>query len=55
MNIDVMKRQFLEYTEIERGRSVKTIQNYDHYLTRFFAQAGISDTERYYRRKNTGV
>ena len=44
MNIDSMKRQFLEYTEIERGRAVKTIENYDHYLTRFFAHSGITDT-----------
>jgi site-specific recombinase XerD len=37
-----LKRQFLEYTEIERGRAVKTIQNYDHYLSRFFEQMQIS-------------
>ena len=36
-----MKRQFLEYIEIERGRAVKTIENYDHYLTRYFQQMGI--------------
>lgn len=30
-----LKRQFLEYIEIERGRSLKTVENYDHYLTRF--------------------
>lgn len=36
-----MKRQFLEYIEIERGRAVKTVENYDHYLTRFFDQMGI--------------
>lgn len=41
MNIEGWKRQFLEYTEIERGRAVKTIENYDHYLTRFFDQMGI--------------
>lgn len=28
-------RQYLEYLEIERGRSLKTIENYGHYLTRF--------------------
>jgi site-specific recombinase XerD len=44
MEIQVIKRQFLEYTEIERGRAVKTIENYDRYLTRFFAHAGIQDT-----------
>jgi site-specific recombinase XerD len=35
MEIDDLKREFLEYTEITRGRSVKTILNYDHYLSRF--------------------
>jgi site-specific recombinase XerD len=35
MEIDDLKREFLEYTEITRGRSVKTIINYDHYLSRF--------------------
>jgi site-specific recombinase XerD len=44
MDVQVMKRQFLEYTEIERGRAVKTIENYDHYLRRFFEHAGINDT-----------
>jgi len=34
-NIETLKRQFLEYLEIERGRSVKTIENYDRYLSRF--------------------
>ena len=29
------KQRFLEYTEIEKGRSLKTIENYDRYLTRF--------------------
>jgi len=28
-------REFLEYLEVEKGRSQKTIQNYDHYLRRF--------------------
>ncbi|HEY0011060.1 MAG TPA: site-specific tyrosine recombinase/integron integrase [Candidatus Paceibacterota bacterium] len=44
MQAEPMKRQFLEYIEIERGRAVKTIENYDHYLTRFFAQMNITDT-----------
>lgn len=30
-----LKQQFLEYIEIERGRSLKTVENYDHYLSRF--------------------
>lgn len=30
-----LKIQFLEYIEIEKGRSLNTISNYDHYLSRF--------------------
>ena len=30
-----LKTQFLEYVEIERGRALNTVRNYDHYLTRF--------------------
>jgi site-specific recombinase XerD len=30
-----LKTQFLEYVEIEKGRSLHTVRNYDHYLTRF--------------------
>jgi len=33
--IDKLKREFLEYLEIEKGSSLKTIENYDRYLTRF--------------------
>ncbi|MFH1472802.1 MAG: site-specific tyrosine recombinase/integron integrase [bacterium] len=33
--LEQLKREFLEYTEIEKGRSLKTIENYDRYLTRF--------------------
>ena len=36
-----LKQQFLEYLEIERGRSVKTVENYDRYLSRFFAFAKV--------------
>ncbi len=31
-----LKSQFLEYIEIEKGRSVKTVENYDRYFRRFF-------------------
>lgn len=34
------KTNFLEYLEIEQNRSQKTIQNYDHYLTRLLDFAG---------------
>lgn len=43
MNAETLKRQFLEYIEIERGRAVKTVENYDRYLTRFFAQMNIRE------------
>lgn len=41
MNLEEAKRQFLEHLEIERGRSVKTIENYDHYLSTLFMYAKI--------------
>jgi site-specific recombinase XerD len=34
-NLVELKRQFLEYTEIEKGRSLKTVANYEHYLDVF--------------------
>ena len=34
--IDELKRKFLEHLELEKGSSLKTIENYDRYLTRFF-------------------
>ena len=34
-NLQELKRQFLEYTEIEKGRSLKTVANYEHYLDVF--------------------
>ena len=40
-NINSLKQQFLEYIEIEKGRAVKTVENYDHYLTRFIEQSKI--------------
>jgi site-specific recombinase XerD len=46
MQFQKAKTDFLEYLEIEQGRSQKTIANYDHYLTRLIDFAGdikISD------------
>ncbi len=43
MNAEAAKRQFLEYIEIERGRAVKTIENYDRYLSRYFEQMKIKN------------
>lgn len=37
-----LKTQFLEYLEIEKGRSVKTVENYDRYLTRFLEHTKLS-------------
>lgn len=37
-----LKQEFLEYIEIEKGRSVNTVKNYDRYLERFFNQAKIT-------------
>ncbi len=37
MTLTELKKQFLEYTEIEKGRSFKTIENYDRYLSVFLA------------------
>ena len=35
-------QQYLEHIEIERGRSLKTVENYDRYLKNFFAFAKVS-------------
>lgn len=37
-----LKREFLEYLEIEKGRSIKTIENYDRYLSRFLIQTKVT-------------
>ncbi len=37
-----LKMQFLEYLEIEKGRGVKTVENYDRYLSRFLTFAKIT-------------
>lgn len=54
--IDSLKRQFLEYMEIERGASLNTVSNYERYLSRFFEFAKYEsvksitdDTIREYR------
>jgi site-specific recombinase XerD len=41
VDIEKMKRQFLEYIEIEKGNSLKTVVNYERYLTRFFKEQKI--------------
>ncbi|MGC9605348.1 MAG: site-specific tyrosine recombinase/integron integrase [Minisyncoccia bacterium] len=44
-NIKDLKQQFLEYIEVEKGRSLRTIINYDHYLTRFIDRTGVKSAE----------
>src|SRR3989344_1721777 len=36
MDIVRLKTDFLEYLEIEKNRSQKTVENYDHYISRIF-------------------
>jgi len=40
-NISVLLREFLEYLEIEKGRSLKTVENYDRYIKRFIKHSDI--------------
>ncbi len=41
--IENLKRQFLEYLEIERGSALRTIENYEHYISRFIEFTKITD------------
>jgi site-specific recombinase XerD len=45
MDISTIKRHFLEYIEIEKGRSLHTVRNYEHYLDRFFTEMNIKHTK----------
>jgi site-specific recombinase XerD len=38
-----LKSQFLEYLEIEKGRGIKTVENYNRYLTRFLNHSKLTD------------
>src|ERR1035437_9206543 len=40
--LEQLKREFLEHVEIEKGNSLKTVNNYDPYITRFFEFAKIT-------------
>ncbi|MFA6341017.1 MAG: site-specific tyrosine recombinase/integron integrase [Candidatus Paceibacterota bacterium] len=46
MKLSDLKRQFLEYIEIERGRSLKTVVNYERYLDRFIEFTGDIEPEK---------
>ncbi len=41
VDLKTLKIQFLEYLEIEKGRGVKTVENYDRYLNRFLEFAKV--------------
>ncbi|MFA5777999.1 MAG: site-specific tyrosine recombinase/integron integrase [Candidatus Paceibacterota bacterium] len=43
--IDKLKREFLEYLEIEKGSALRTVENYEHYLTRFFEFGKIKNAK----------
>ena len=43
MDTQKLKRQFLEYLEIEKGYSLKTIENYERYLNKFFEFSKIKN------------
>lgn len=43
--IDRLKTEFLEYMEIERGGSLKTVRNYDHYISKFLEFSKISSAK----------
>jgi len=36
-DLQLLKTEFLEYLEIEKGRSPKTTENYDHYVSEYLA------------------
>lgn len=44
--LERLKREFLEYIEIERGRALKTVENYDRYLNRFLEFANIEKPDQ---------
>jgi site-specific recombinase XerD len=44
-NINQLMREFLEYLEIEKGRSLKTVENYSRYLKRFSEFSAISNSD----------
>ena len=41
MNIKELKKYYLEYLEIEKGASQRTLENYSRYLDRFIAWSDI--------------
>ena len=44
MNITKALQRFLEYQEIEKGRSLKTVRNYNQYISKYIKHSGIKNT-----------
>jgi site-specific recombinase XerD len=44
--IERLKTEFLEYVEIEKGRSLSTVSNYDHYISRFLDYANVNKPDQ---------
>lgn len=42
-NLTALKQDFLQYIELEKGRSLKTIENYDRYLSLFLEYGKIKN------------
>jgi len=45
LNVKTLKQEFLEYLEIERGRALKTVENYNRYLVRFLLFSGVKEVK----------
>jgi site-specific recombinase XerD len=41
--LEKLKREFLEHVEIEKGNSLLTVRNYDHYISRFLEVSKAKD------------
>ena len=46
MKFDLAKRKFLEHIELALGRSLKTVNNYNRYLTKFAEVMKITNTQQ---------
>lgn len=45
-DVKTLKTEFLEYLEIEKGRGIKTVENYDRYLTRYIAFSKVTSPSK---------
>jgi site-specific recombinase XerD len=43
MDIFQLKQEFLEHLEIEKGRSLKTVENYNRYISRFLEFSKVKE------------